>query len=55
MRSGLCTSPSNDEAVFKLLYLSLTRREKTWARATRDWGSVLDQFAILFKGRLPAV
>lgn len=44
-----------DEAVFKLLYLALTKLEKRWSRATRDWGSVLGQLAIFFKDRLPAV
>jgi putative transposase len=44
-----------DEAVVKLLYLGLTKLEKRWSRATRDWAGVLGQFAIYFKDRLPTV
>jgi putative transposase len=43
-----------DEAVFKLLYLALSNLEKKWARSLRDWNSVLGQFSIYFKDRIPA-
>lgn len=43
-----------DEAVFKLLYLSLTNIEKKWERSLRDWNNVLGQFSIFFKDRIPA-
>jgi putative transposase len=42
-----------DEAVFKLLYLALANIEKRWGRTIRDWDSVLGQFAIFFKDRIP--
>jgi putative transposase len=44
----------SDEAVFKLLYLSLTKMEKKWERSLRDWNNVLGQFSIFFKDRIPA-
>jgi putative transposase len=44
----------SDEAVFKLLYLSLTSMEKKWERSLRDWNNVLGQFSIFFKDRIPA-
>jgi putative transposase len=42
-----------DEAVMKILYLALTRVERRWDRAIRDWNTVLGQFAVFFKERLP--
>jgi putative transposase len=44
-----------DEAVLKLLYLALTRVEPRWDRSIRDWNTVLGQFAVFFKERLPQV
>ena len=43
----------NDEAVFKLLYLALKNIEKKWTMPIREWKRALQQFAIVFKGRLP--
>lgn len=43
----------NDEAVFKLLYLSLTNIEKKWERSLRDWNNVLGQSSVFFKDRIP--
>jgi len=43
-----------DEAVFKLLYLALSKMEKKWERSIRDWSNVLGQFSIFFKDRIPA-
>lgn len=43
-----------DEAAIKLLYLGLSNLEKKWGRTTRDWSSVLGQFSIFFKDRIPA-
>lgn len=43
----------NDEAVFKLLYLALRNIAKKWTMAIHDWKSALNQFAILFEGRMP--
>ena len=43
----------NDESVFKLLYLELTNASRKWTMPIRDWRPALQQFAILFDGRLP--
>lgn len=43
----------NDESVFKLLYLALTNAARKWTMPIRDWRPALQQFAILFEGRVP--
>ena len=43
----------NDEAVFKLLYLALNNASKKWTMPIRNWKQALQQFAILFDGRVP--
>lgn len=43
----------NDESAFKLLYLALRNIAKKWTMPIRDWASALNQFAILFEGRMP--
>ena len=42
-----------DEAIFKVLYLALTKAEKKWTMPIRDWGSALNQFAVYFGERVP--
>src|ERR1044072_3065743 len=43
----------NDEAVFKLLYLALRNISKRWTMPIKNWSGALNQFAILFEGRVP--
>jgi len=43
----------NDESAFKLLYLALRNIAKKWTLPIRDWKSAMNQFAILFEGRMP--
>ena len=43
----------NDEAVFKLLYPALKNIEKKWTMPIREWKRALQQFAIVFEGRMP--
>ena len=43
----------NEEAVFKLLYLALKNIEKKWTMPIREWKRALQQFAIVFEGRMP--
>jgi len=43
----------NDEAVLKLLYLSLRNISKKWKRPIHKWKQALNQFAILFADRFP--
>jgi putative transposase len=43
----------NDEAVFKLMYLALRNISQRWTMPIKNWSGVMNQFAILFEGRLP--
>jgi putative transposase len=43
----------NDEAVFKLMYLALKNISQRWTMPIRNWSGALNQFAILFEGRVP--
>jgi putative transposase len=43
----------NDEAVFKLLYLALRNISKRWTMLIKNWSGAMNQFAILFDGRVP--
>lgn len=43
----------NDEAVFKLMYLSLKNISKKWTMLIHNWSGAMNQFAIMFDGRLP--
>jgi putative transposase len=47
---SLCPS---DEAVFKLLYLALRNISKRWTMPIQNWSAAMNQFAILFDGRVP--
>jgi putative transposase len=43
----------NDEAVFKLMYLALKNISKRWTMPIKNWSGAMNQFAILFDGRVP--
>jgi putative transposase len=43
----------NEEAAFKLLYLGLKNISKKWRMPIRDWSGAMNQFAIIFEGRVP--
>jgi len=43
----------SDEAVFKLMYLALRNISKRWTMPIPNWGNAMNQFAILFEGRVP--
>jgi putative transposase len=45
----------NDAAMIKLLYLPMKNISKKWTMPIRDWKSALNQFAILFEGRMPVL
>ena len=45
----------SDEAVFKLLYLASKNVSKRWTMPIRDWSGAMNQFAIIFEGRVPMV
>lgn len=44
----------SDEAMFKLIYLTLKNIAKKWTMPIRDWKSALNQFSIIFEGRMPS-
>jgi putative transposase len=44
-----------DEAALKLVYLALNNISRKWTMPVKDWRAALNQFAILFEGRLPIV
>ena len=44
----------NDDAALKLLYLAIRNIEKKWTRQPQYWNRALNQFTIMFEGRLPA-
>jgi putative transposase len=44
----------SDEAAFKLLYLAIRNMERKWTRQPQYWNRALNQFSIMFEGRLPA-
>lgn len=44
----------NDEAALRLLFLALGNVSKKWTQPLRDWNSALNQFAIVYQGRMPA-
>jgi transposase-like protein len=43
----------NEEAAFKLLYLVLQNAAKKWTMPIPNWSRAMNQFAILYDGRLP--
>jgi putative transposase len=45
----------SDEAVFKLLYLALRNIAKKWTLPVHDWKNALNQLAIIYENRLPAI
>ena len=43
----------NDEAMIKLIYIALQNIAKKWTMPIRNWRSALNQFSIMFEGRMP--
>lgn len=43
----------NDESMIKLMYLALQNIAKKWTMPIRNWRSALNQFSIMFEGRMP--
>lgn len=41
-----------DEAVLKSVYLSIHEASKSWTLPIRNWGEILNQFIIIFEGRI---
>ena len=45
----------NEEAAFKLLYLALQNAAKKWTMPIPNWSRAMNQFTILYDGRLPMI
>jgi putative transposase len=43
----------NDEAVFKLMFLALKIISRRWTMPIKNWSAAMNQFAIIFDGRVP--
>ncbi len=43
----------NEDAAFKLLYLALQNVAKKWTMPIPNWSRAMNQFAIIYNGRLP--
>jgi transposase-like protein len=43
----------DEEAAIKLVYLALRNISGKWSLPIRDWSAAMNQFAILFEGRVP--
>lgn len=44
----------NDDAALRLLYMALGNISRKWTRPLTDWTGALNQFAIVYEGRMPA-
>ena len=45
----------HDESLLKLLYLALQNISKKWTLPIRNWRAALNQFSIMFEGRMPTL
>ena len=45
----------HDESLLKLLYLALQNISKKWTLPIRNWRAALNQFSIMFEGRMPTI
>jgi len=43
----------NGESMIKLLYLALQNISTKWTMPSHHWRSALNQFSIMFEGRMP--
>jgi transposase-like protein len=45
----------SDGAIYKIMYLALRNAAKKWTMPIKDWGTALNQFAVFFGDRVPAL
>lgn len=43
---------SNDDSIYKIMYLAIDRISKKWTMPIRNWGLELNQFSIMFGERV---
>lgn len=41
-----------DESIYKIMYLAINKVSKKWTMPIRNWGVALNQFSIMFEGRV---
>ena len=45
----------DDDSIYKVMYLAIKNASTRWTMSIKDWGLAVNQFAILFDGRVPGV
>ena len=45
----------DDESIYKVMYLAIKNASSRWTMPIKDWGLAVNQFAILFDGRVPGL
>ena len=43
----------DDDSIYKVMYLAIKNASTRWTMPIKDWGLAVNQFAILFDGRVP--
>lgn len=43
----------DDDSIFKIMYLAINKASRKWTMPIKNWGQVLNQFAIFFGDRVP--
>ena len=43
----------DDDSIYKVMYLAIKNASTRWTMSIKDWGLAVNQFAILFDGRVP--
>ena len=43
----------DDDSIYKVMYLAIKNASIRWTMSIKDWGLAVNQFAILFDGRVP--
>jgi putative transposase len=43
----------SDEAALKLVFMALRNIDRKWTMPFRNWGAALNQFAVVYGGRVP--
>ena len=44
----------DDDSIYKIMYLAIKNASTRWTMSIKDWALAVNQFAILFDGRVPA-
>ena len=47
------SSVPDDDSIYKVMYLAIKNASTRWTMSIKDWGLAVNQFAILFDGRVP--